>query len=110
MTRAVLLLNRAGRRREHSVRIRADQTNGTNHDYQNHGQHHGVFRDVLAVIVCPKFKDKIGHGNSSEWIFSTAGKLMLGDEPDQAIGNRTTDFNPDWIGMIVLLISEPVKI
>jgi len=35
---------------------------------------------------------------------------MLGDEPDQAIGNRTTDFNPDWIGMIVLLISEPVKI
>ena len=35
---------------------------------------------------------------------------MLGDEPDQAMGNRTTDFNPDWIGMIVLLISEPVKI
>ena len=35
---------------------------------------------------------------------------MLGDEPDQAIANRTTDFNPDWIGMIMLLISEPVKI
>jgi hypothetical protein len=34
---------------------------------------------------------------------------MLGDEPDQAM-DRTTDFNPDWIGMIVLLISEPVKI
>ena len=35
---------------------------------------------------------------------------MLGDEPDQAMDNRTTDFNPDWIGMIMLLISEPVKI
>ena len=34
---------------------------------------------------------------------------MLRDEPDQAM-DRTTDFNPDWIGMIVLLISEPVKI
>ena len=35
---------------------------------------------------------------------------MLRDEPDQAMGNRTTDFNPDWIGIIMLLISEPVKI
>ena len=26
------------------------------------------------------------------------------------MGNRTTDFNSDWIGMIMLLISEPVKI
>jgi hypothetical protein len=37
-------------------------------------------------------------------------KLMLRDEPDQVMGNRTTDFNPDWIGMIMLLILEPVKI
>ena len=33
---------------------------------------------------------------------------MLRDEPDQVMGNRTTDFNPDWIGMSMLLISEPV--
>jgi len=64
----------------------------------------------LAVIVCPESKNEIGHGNPSELIFYTAGKLMLRDEPDQAMGNRTTDFNPDWIGMIMLLISEPVKI
>ena len=26
------------------------------------------------------------------------------------VANRTTDFNPDWIGMIVLLVSELVKL
>jgi hypothetical protein len=39
-----------------------------------------------------------------------AGALMLGDEPDQTIANRTTDFNPDWIRMILLLVSELVKL
>jgi hypothetical protein len=43
-------------------------------------------------------------------ILSTAGKLMLRDEPDQAMGNRTTDFNPDWIGMIMFPESELVKL
>ena len=35
---------------------------------------------------------------------------MLGDEPDQAMDNRTTDFNPDCIGMILFLVSELVKL
>jgi len=35
---------------------------------------------------------------------------MLGDEPDQAMDNRTTDFNPDCIGMIVFLESQLVKL
>jgi hypothetical protein len=35
---------------------------------------------------------------------------MLGGEPDQTIANRTTDFNPDWIRMILLLVSELVKL
>jgi hypothetical protein len=40
----------------------------------------------------------------------TAGALMLGGEPDQAIANRTTDFDPDWIRMILLLVVELVKL
>ena len=63
--RALPLLNRAGRRREHSVRVRPDQTNRTNDYYQDHSQHHGVFRDVLAFVVCPEFRNKIGHGSPS---------------------------------------------
>jgi hypothetical protein len=31
---------------------------------QDHSQHHGVFRD-LALIVCPDFRNEIGHGNPS---------------------------------------------
>ena len=34
---------------------------------------------------------------------------MLGGEPDQAIANRTADFDHDWIRMIVLLVVELVK-
>jgi len=41
----------------------------------------------------------------------TAGALTLGGEPDQAtVANRTTDFNPDCIGMIVFLESQLVKL
>jgi hypothetical protein len=42
--------------------------------------------------------------------FCTAGALVLGGEPDQTIANRTTDFNPDWIRMILLLVSGLVKL
>ena len=36
--------------------------------------------------------------------------LMLGGEPDQAMDNRTTDFNPDWIRLILLLTSDLCQI
>jgi hypothetical protein len=110
--RRSLLLNRAGRRRENSVRVRPDQTNRTNHYYQDHSQHHGVFRDVLPLIVCPESKNEICHGNRSKLIiFSGAGALMLGASLTHMMGaNRTTEFNPGWIGMIVLLVSELVKL
>ena len=45
--------------------------------YQDHGQHHGVFRNVLAVIFCAESKNEIGHGNPSELILS-GWALMLG--------------------------------
>jgi hypothetical protein len=35
---------------------------------------------------------------------------MPGGEPDQAIANRTTDFNPDWTSMILLPVPELVKL
>jgi len=35
---------------------------------------------------------------------------MLGGEPDQAIANRTTDFDPDWIKLILLLVSDHCQI
>jgi len=80
----VALLNRAGRRREHGVRVRPDQTNRTNHYYQDHSQHHGVFRDVLALIVCPESKNQICHGNlSKSIIFSGGWGFDAGGEPDE---------------------------
>ena len=33
---------------------------------QDHSQHHGVFRDILALIVCPQSKNEIAHSNPSE--------------------------------------------
>jgi hypothetical protein len=63
--RAFALLNRAGRRGEHIVCVRPDQPNGTNHYYQDHGQHHGVLCYILALVVSPEPKDEIDHGNPS---------------------------------------------
>src|SRR5438552_2694525 len=42
-----------------------------------HRRQHGVFQDVLALIVSPEFKDEIGHGNPSALILS-GWALMLG--------------------------------
>src|SRR2546430_3905569 len=72
---------RAGRRREHSVRIRPDQTNRANHYYQDHSQHHGVFRDILALIVCPEFRNEISHRNASVSIFLQGWSVDAGGEP-----------------------------
>jgi hypothetical protein len=49
------LLNRTGYVREHIIGIRANQPNGADNDYQNDGEHHGVFRNVLAFVVTPEF-------------------------------------------------------
>jgi hypothetical protein len=64
--RVVSLLNRAGRRGEYSIRVRADETNGADHYYQDHSQHHGVLCDILTFIVCPEFENEIDHGSPSE--------------------------------------------
>src|SRR6266704_3048538 len=46
-----VLLNGASYRGESVIGIRADQTDGTNDQYQDHGEHHCVFCDVLPAIV-----------------------------------------------------------
>ena len=62
------LLNRTRYIGEHSVGIRADQSNGSDHEYQYYRQHHCVFGNVLTPIVFPKLKEKRIH---------TAPKLAL---------------------------------
>ena len=44
----------AGGLREDVVRMRANQSNRTDHKHQNDGKHHRVFRNILAIIVSPK--------------------------------------------------------
>jgi hypothetical protein len=47
------LLNRTGGIREDVVRVRADQPDRPHYQDQNHGQHHGIFSDVLPFISRP---------------------------------------------------------
>src|ERR1019366_2868858 len=56
-----LLLHVAGYRRERVVGVAADQTDGADHDHQNYGEHHGVFRDVLPFFIAPQEFSQIGH-------------------------------------------------
>src|SRR5713101_6064800 len=45
------LLNRARRRREDVVGVRADQPDGTHHNHQNDREHYRIFRDVLGFVI-----------------------------------------------------------
>jgi hypothetical protein len=40
--------------RKYIVGIRANETNRANHDYQNNGQHHRIFGDILTIVVKPQ--------------------------------------------------------
>ena len=65
----LLLLDRARGRREYCVGVGTDQSDRTHDNDKDHSQHHGVFRDILAFIVCPESRNEIGHGNSSELFY-----------------------------------------
>lgn len=47
---------------ENVIGIRANQTNCAHYDYKDHGQHHGVFRDVLTRIITPELEEETAHG------------------------------------------------
>jgi hypothetical protein len=65
----------------------------------------------LALIVCPEFKDEIGHGNPFELICFHGWGIDAGASLIRTmVANRTTDFDPDWIGMIVLLVLDLIKL
>jgi len=46
-----LLLNRAANRREHVIRVRANQPDGSDYKHQNYRQHDSVFGNVLTLII-----------------------------------------------------------
>jgi len=46
-----VLLKGASYRGESVIGIRADETNRANNQYQDHGEHHRVFCDVLTAVV-----------------------------------------------------------
>jgi hypothetical protein len=43
------------------VGVASDQPNGTDDHYQNHGQHHCVFSNVLAFLLRPELEEKMTH-------------------------------------------------
>jgi hypothetical protein len=57
-------LNRTGYIRKYSVRVASDQTDRTDHQNENNGQHNRVLGDVLALIVPPQLK-RICHVRAS---------------------------------------------
>ena len=48
------LLDRAAYLRKHVVGIRPDEANRSDHDYQNHREHHRIFRDILTALIVPE--------------------------------------------------------
>jgi hypothetical protein len=50
----MLLLNRAANRREHVIRVRANQPDSSDYKHQDYRQHDRVFGDVLTLIISKK--------------------------------------------------------
>ncbi len=48
------LLNRTAYLRKDIVRVRSDQADRAHDNYENDGQHDGIFRDILALFVIPE--------------------------------------------------------
>ncbi len=57
----MFLLDRACDGGERIIGVAADQTNRADNEHQDYGQHHGVFRDVLALFVLPELKGEVEH-------------------------------------------------
>ena len=47
------LLDGTGYARENIVRVRTNQSQSSDDDHKNHGQHYSIFRDVLARVFSP---------------------------------------------------------
>jgi hypothetical protein len=58
----MLLLNRAADRREHIVRVRANQPDGSDYKHEDYRQHDRVFGDVLTLIISKK-RGQSAHGD-----------------------------------------------
>jgi len=47
--------------RKHVVGVAANQSDRSNHDYQDYREHHRVLGDVLTALFNPKFTDSFDH-------------------------------------------------
>jgi hypothetical protein len=45
------LLKRTSDRREGIIRVCPNQTNRADYEYEDYSQHHGIFRNVLALLI-----------------------------------------------------------
>jgi hypothetical protein len=59
--RASKSLDRTSHRRKSVVRVRADQTNRTDHQHKNYRKHHGVFCNILSLVLVPQPAKKRSH-------------------------------------------------
>jgi hypothetical protein len=60
------LLDRTGYAGENIVRVRANQSQSSDDDHKNHGQHHSIFRDVLALVFSPQSLKDLNHNHPQE--------------------------------------------
>src|ERR1700737_2772023 len=49
----LFLLDRARHGGKDVISIRTDQPDGTHNEYKDDGKHHGILRDVLALLLDP---------------------------------------------------------
>ena len=61
-----VLLDRTRYGGKRIVCVASDQAYRTNDQYQNNGQHHRIFGDVLALVMPPQVAKKMSHLRASD--------------------------------------------
>jgi hypothetical protein len=54
-------LHRTRNRGKYAVRVRPDETNRADHQYQDDGEHNRVFCDILSTLIRAKVSQKLNH-------------------------------------------------
>jgi hypothetical protein len=90
------LLKRTGDGREGVIRVRTDQSDSANYEYKDYGKHHGIFRNILTLLV----EEDVGGSSARELLSSQIrfGWVTLRRRGRQSVMRAATcqHANTDW--------------
>lgn len=87
----MLLADRACGRRECVVSVTTNQTNGPNHENENHREHDSVLGDILTLFLNPESPAEFQHTPPTNVPMMTAGSMLVKSKVVDSCGERSPE-------------------